>query len=83
MITCLYIYILFVCFLFCWRKFSDYSKNHLRVPSLVTKHQEAFQSVKNISLEASNLTWEHILQLAPMWPHIEALEVSFTALNTF
>ncbi|XP_022655924.1 tubulin-specific chaperone E-like isoform X2 [Varroa destructor] len=51
-------------------------KNHLRVPSLVTKHQEAFQSVKNISLEASNLTWEHILQLAPMWPHIEALEVS-------
>ncbi|XP_003745338.1 tubulin-specific chaperone E [Galendromus occidentalis] len=51
-------------------------KNHLQVPSLVTKHQEAFQSVKRIWLESSSLTWEHILQLAPMWPHIEALEVS-------
>ncbi|OQR75830.1 tubulin-specific chaperone E-like [Tropilaelaps mercedesae] len=57
-------------------------KNHLRVPSLVTKHQEAFQSVKRISLEASNLTWEHILQLAPMWPHIEVLEVSANNINS-
>lgn len=56
--------------------------NHLQVPTLVTKHREAFQSVTRMSLEQCGLTWDHLLSLANMWPHVEFLEVSANNITT-
>ncbi|XP_046907060.1 tubulin-specific chaperone E isoform X2 [Hypomesus transpacificus] len=52
------------------------SHNRLRVPIKPMALNQAFSSLKVLSLKKCTLTWPQLLECVPMWPQLEELYVS-------
>uniref|UniRef100_A0A1A7YMS9 Tubulin-specific chaperone E n=1 Tax=Iconisemion striatum TaxID=60296 RepID=A0A1A7YMS9_9TELE len=51
------------------------SMNKMRLPSDPSAHCQDFSSLKILILNSCELTWQQILECAPMWPQLELLSV--------
>ncbi|KAG8014497.1 Tubulin-specific chaperone E [Nibea albiflora] len=56
-----------------WLALNERSNNRLCLPSDISAHCQAFSSLRVLALNSCDLTWQQILECAPMWPQLEDL----------